>query len=88
MKLSDFNPDIDPSTIEDCEVVGVADGMIVHFNKDDGTIYNEGLTLQEWLDADPEAWRMTEPEAARVGITDYAAYEERIKELRPAICGM
>ncbi|AOG03430.1 hypothetical protein [Bosea sp. RAC05] len=35
MKLSEFNPDIDPSTIEDCEVVGVADGMVVHFKKHD-----------------------------------------------------
>lgn len=88
MKLSEFNPGIDPSTIEDGEVIGVSEGIVFHFKEDDGTIYHEGMTLQEWLDADAEAWHMTEAEAARVGITDYAAYEDRIKALRPAISGM
>jgi hypothetical protein len=87
MKLEEFNLKIDINSIGDCEVVGVLDNLVVHFNADDETIYNTGLTLQNWLDGHEEAWLMLEVEAKRVGIVDYAAYRQRIEELNPILCG-
>jgi hypothetical protein len=81
MKLAEFNPNIDVDSIGDCDVVGLDHDLVVHFNADDGTIYNTGLTLQDWLDGHSEAWLMLEEEAKRVGIVDYAAYETRVAPL-------
>ena len=82
MKLEEFNPALDAGQIADCDVVGVADGMVIHFNISDETVYNSGLTLDDWLNGHAEAWEMTEEEAARVGITDYESYLEHYRACR------
>lgn len=87
MKLEEFNPTIDTNSISDGDVVGLDGDLVVHFNADDGTIYNAGLTLQDWLDGHDEAWLMLEEEAERVGIVDFAAYQERVALLNPRLCG-
>ena len=87
MFLKDFAPHLVHAKLGDCDVVGVLDGLVVHFNAEDGTIYNEGLSLQDWLDGDSEAWAMTAAEAERVGIADYSAYIERLNELNPSLLG-
>ena len=87
MLLKDFAPHLNPDTLADCDVVGVGDNMVLHFNADEGTVYHSGLTLQDWLDGDAEAWAMTEEEAARVGIEDYDGYIARLKEMNPSLVG-
>lgn len=87
MKLSEFDPSLDPSELEDCEVVGVSQGTVIHFNAEEGSVYNSGLTREDWLNGHAEAWCMTESEARRVGVEDYDAYVERITELNPRLVG-
>ena len=77
MKLSEFNPNLDPSLLDDTDVVGVLDGLVVHFKSDDGTIYNAGQTLDEFITDLGNSWTMNENEAARCGLMDYAAYLKR-----------
>lgn len=83
-----FNPNIDINSLGDCDVVGLDGGMVVHFNAIEGTIYNSGLTLQDWLDGHSDAWCMTEEEAGRVGIVDYNAYKERLTLLKNEQSGL
>ena len=87
MLLKDFAPHLVHARLGDCDVVGVLDGLVVHFDARAGTIYNSGLTLQDWLDGHVEAWAMTAAEAERVGITDYSAYIERLNEMNPSLLG-
>ena len=87
MLLKDFAPHLDHDEPGDGDVVGVLDGLVVHFDAGAGNVYNSGLTLKDWLDGHAEAWAMTEAEAARVGIEDYSAYIDRLKEMNPALLG-
>lgn len=87
MKLENAFPNIDPASLGDCDVVGLDGDHVVHFQASDATVYNAGLTLQDWLDGHSEAWCMTEEEAKRVGVTDYSAYCERLRELNPDLLG-
>lgn len=87
MRLSKFAPHIDPATLEDCEVVGVHGDCVVHFNSETGEIYQEGLTLQDWKNGSAETWCLTEAEASRLGITDYAAYVADLKDRNPKLVG-
>lgn len=85
MELVSFDASLDPETLEDGEVIGVGGNYVVHFDRQNGTVYNSGLTLQDWLDGHAESWCMTEDEARRVGVEDYDAYVERIRELNPVL---
>ena len=73
MRLEDFDSRIDPATLDQCEVVGVRDDLVIYFQQIDGTVYNDGTTLNEFVESSA-GWQMTETEAARVGLGDYATY--------------
>lgn len=87
MKIEEFDSELDITTIRNCDVVGLDGELVVHFNADDGTVYNAGLSLQDWLDGHDDAWVMTEEEAARVGVVDYAGYKDRLQQLNPSLFG-
>lgn len=87
MHTNQFNPSLDVSTLEDCEVIGVDGDLVVHYNAEEGGTYNAGVTVQQWLDGHSEAWLMTEAEAARIGVTDYAAYVTRVADRNPGLAG-
>ncbi len=76
MKLQDFDSTLDAGSLDDCEVVGVQEGLVIYFDADQGTVYNDGVTLEQFIDTG-EGWHMTPAEASRVGITDYPEYERR-----------
>ncbi len=76
MKLQDFDSTLDAGRLEDSEVVGVQGGLVIYFDAVEGTVYNDGTPLDKFIDTG-EGWHMTPAEAARVGITDYPAYEQR-----------
>ena len=87
MKLSEFDPSLDPAAIGDADVVGVRDGRVLHFNAQSGEVYDAGLTIDDWLDGHPESWIMLPEEAARAGIVDCEAYAARVAELNPVLAG-
>jgi len=87
MKLAEFFPDLNPELLEDGEVVGLESCYVLHFQQSDSTVYNAGMTLDHWLDGHPEVWLLTEAEAKRLGIDDFDAYCERIREKNPALMG-
>lgn len=89
MHLPQLNSKLNPAVTADGDIVGLSsDGMVLHFDADNGTVYQTGLNLQDWLDGHSEAWAMTEEEATRVGIVDYDAYYARLRERNPSLFGL
>lgn len=93
MRLSDLNPNLDPSLLADGDVVGLVDLVIengfiadlvkgatfvAHYDGEGG-VYTCQVTLDEFIETG-EGWEMTEDEAFRVGIKDYDAYVKSREE--------
>lgn len=84
-RLSKVFPHFLPDALEDCEVVGTLNGQVVHFKKDTCSVDTQGLTPDDWKNGHPDTWCMTENEALRIGVTNYAAYVAELQRTRPKL---
>lgn len=78
-------PDLDAENLSDSEIIGASDDYVYHYRSGDTEVEIGGLTVDEWADGHALTWRMSELEASRIGIRDYAGYIERLKSKRPEL---